>query len=238
VRSVRRESAAWATALPVAVVLTGCVSTQQIAARTRLVNARVLASQTTTTVARPDPNVTVGGLTLIHARTGTAIVVPLRNTSSSTLTDLPITVGVHARGGRELYLNRSANLDYFDTHVAAIAPHAVTTWVFTTNRRLTAAAPFATVGWPQLHPSLTNGLPRIDASSHGGARLSVTNASTIPQYDLPVYVVAVRGGRDVAAGRATVPHLGTHGTTTLSVSVLGSPRGATLDVIATPTIFS
>ena len=74
--------------------------------------------------------------------------------------------------------------------------------------------------------------------SHGGARLSVTNASTIPQYDLPVYVVAVRGGRDVAAGRATVPHLGTHGTTTLSVSVLGSPRGATLDVIATPTIFS
>jgi hypothetical protein len=202
------------------------------------VNARVLASQSATLVARANSEVSVGRLTLIHARTGTAIVVPLRNTSSRALTDLPITVGVHARGGRELPLNRSANLDYFDTHVAAIAPHAVTTWVFTTNRRLTAAAPFASVGSPQLHPSVGSALPRIEASSHGAARLSVTNASAIPQYDLPVYVVAARGGRDVAAGRATVPHLGTHGTTTLSVSVFGSPRGATLDVIATPTIFS
>ncbi len=237
-RSVRRTSAAWVAALPVAVVLTGCVSTQQIAARARLVNARVLASQSATPVARADPEVTVGRLTLIHARTGTAVVVPLRNNSSSALTDLPITVGVHARAGRDLYLNRFANLDYFDSHVAAIAPHGVTTWVFTTSHRVTAARPFATVGFPQLHSSLSSGLPRIEVSVRGHTRLFLTNASTIPQYDLRVYVVAVRAGRDVAAGSATAPHLGTHRTTTLSVSLLGVTRGATLDVIAPPTIFS
>ncbi len=237
-RSVRRTSATWAATLPVAVALTGCVSTQRIAARTRLVNARVLASQTAIAVTRADPDVTVDRLTLIRARTGTAIVVSLNNNSSSAVTDLPITVGIRTGTGHELYLNHSANLGYFESHVAAIAPHGVTTWVFTTARRVAAARPFATVGSPQLHPSLGGSLPRIEVSPHGNARLSLTNTSTVPQYDLQVYVVAVRRGREVAAGRAAVPHLGTHGTTTLSVSLLGNARGATLDAIAPPTIFS
>lgn len=235
---MRSASATWAATLPVVVAVTGCVSTQQIAARTRLVNARVLASQTATTVMHVDTGVTVDRLTLIRARAGTAIVVSLTNDSSRAVTDLPITVGVHPRTGHPLYLNRSANLDYFDSHIAAIAPHGVTTWVFTTPRRVAAARPFAAVGSPQLHPSLSSSLPRIEVSPHGTVRLSLTNTSTIPQYDLPVYVVAVRGGRDVAAGRAAVPHLGTHGNTTLSVSLVGSARGATLDAIAPPTIFS
>ena len=80
--------------LPLAVFLTGCVSTQRIAARARLVSARDLASQSATEVAQANADVSVGRLTLIHARTGTAIVAPLRNNSSSTLTDLPISVGV------------------------------------------------------------------------------------------------------------------------------------------------
>jgi len=235
---VRLVSATWAATLPVAAALTGCVSTQQIAARTRLVNARVLASQTATTVTHVDSAVSVDRLTLIRARTGTAIVVSLTNDSSRAVTDLPIAVGVHPRTGRELYLNRSANLDYFDSHVAAIAPHGVTTWVFTTPRKVAAARPFAALGSPQLHPSLGGGLPRIEVSPHGAAKLSLTNTSTIPQYDVPVYVVAVRRGHDVAAGRAAVSHLGTHGKTTLSVSLVGSARGATLDAIAPPTIFS
>ena len=62
----------------------------------------------------------VGRLTVIRAHTGTAIVVPLRNDTSNTLTDLPISVAIRTARGN-LYLNRSANLDYFQTHVAAIA---------------------------------------------------------------------------------------------------------------------
>ena len=94
VRSARRVSAACAATLPAAVALTGCVSTQQIAARARLVSARELASQSTTQVGQVNPDVTLGRVTLIHARTGTAFVVSLRNDSSSTLTDLLISVGI------------------------------------------------------------------------------------------------------------------------------------------------
>jgi len=239
-------STACIATLPVALVLTGCVSTQRIAARARLVSARELASQSTTAVTQANPDVTIGRLTLIHTHTGTAVVASLRNNTSSTLTDLPISVGIRTHGNRTVYLNRSANLDYFDSHIAAIGPRGVTTWLFTTRRRVAGGRPFATVGVSQLHASAGARLPQIDVSlrpgrsAAGGATVAVSvfNRSGIPQYDLPVYAVAIRGGRDVGAGRADVTHLGTRATTTLGVTLLGESQGATLRLIALPTIFS
>ncbi|MGO9497310.1 MAG: hypothetical protein ACLQA5_11495 [Solirubrobacteraceae bacterium] len=236
-RSVRRVSAACAATLQLAVVLTGCVSTQQIAARARLVSARVLASQTAIDVTRTNPDVSVGHLTVIRARTGAAVVVPLRNDASTALTDLPISVAIRTARGN-IYLNRSANLDYFQTHVAVIGPHDSTDWVFTTGARVASRRAIASVGFPQLHPRLAGGLPRIEVSPHGTAGVTVTNRSGIPQYDLQVYVLAIRSGRDVAAGSAEVTHLGSDGTTTLSFTLLGSEQGAALRLIALPTIFS
>ncbi len=236
-RSVRRAYSACAATLPFAVVLTGCVSTQQIAARARLVSARTLASQSAIDVGRANPDVSVGRLALIRARTGTAIVVPLRNNTSNTLTDVPISVAIRT-AHRELYLNRSANLDYFQTHVAVLGPHGATDWVFTTGRRVTGGRAVATVGFPQFHPLLAGRLPSIDVSSHGTDSVTVSNRSGIPQYDLQVYAVAVRGGRYVGAGRAELSHLGTHATATLSITLLGGTRQAALRLIALPTIFS
>ena len=235
--SVRRTAAACVATLPLAVVITGCVSTQQIAARARLVSARELASQSTTQVRQTNPNVTVNRVALIHARTGTAVVVSLRNKTLTTFTDLPISIAIRA-GHREVYLNRSANLDYFESHVAAIGPHGATDWVFTTGRRVPGGRAVATVGFPDLHPSLAGGLPRVEVSPDGAAGVTVSNHSTIPQYDLQVYVVAMRAGRYVGAGTAEVPHLGTDATTSLRVTYLGVDQGVTLKLIAVPTIFS
>ncbi len=237
-------SAACIATLPVALVLTGCVSTQRIAARARLVSARELTSQSTTEVTQANPDVTIGRLTLIRTHTGTAIVASLRSNASSTLTDLPISVGIQTHGRRRVYLNRSANLDYFDSHVAAIAPHGVTTWVFTTRGRVPSGRPFATVGISALHPSAGAHLPQIDVSTRAGrsaprsVAVSVSNRSAVPQYDLTVYAVAVRAGRYVGAGRADVTHLGTRATTTVSITLLGVSQRATLRLIAPPTIFN
>ena len=169
VRSVRRMSAACIATLPVALVLTGCVSTQRIAARARLVSARELTSQSTTEVTQANPEVTIGRLTLIRTHTGTAIVASLRNNASSTLTDLPISVGVHTHGSHPVYLNRSANLDYFDSHVAAIAPHARhDVGLHDPWTRARPAEPFATVGISALHPAAGAHLPQIDVSTRAG----------------------------------------------------------------------
>ena len=199
-RSVRRVSAACAATLQLAVVLTGCVSTQQIAARARLVSARMLASQTAIEVTRTNPDVSVGRLTVIRARTGAAVVVPLRNDASTALTDLPISVAIRTARGN-MYLNRSANLDYFQTHVAVIGPHDSTDWVFTTGARV-ASRRAISVRW-------------VSAASSEAGRRPATNRSVTarhrgrdrheplrdPQYDLQVYVLAIRSGRDVAAGK-------------------------------------
>jgi len=235
--SVRR---AWVSAtVPAVVMLTGCVPTQRIAARARLVDARILASQNLPVVGRADPQLSVGRPVVIRGASGTAIVVSVRNDSPRVLTDLPISVGIRDRRGRPEYLNRSANLDYFSSHVAAIAPHAAVTWVFTSGRRVAPrTGAFATVGFPLFHPSLGDGLPQVVASADGVGSVSVTNRSGIPQYDLPVYAVATRAGREVAAGVLSVPHLGTHGRTTVTVNLLGNSRGAALRLLALPTIFN
>ncbi|MBV9607820.1 MAG: hypothetical protein JO027_22085 [Solirubrobacterales bacterium] len=237
-RGARIRAAGTAT-LPALVLLTGCVSTQRIAARARLVDARILASQTVPAAVRADPEISVARPVVVRATGGSAIVVTLRNDSAHVLSDLPLSVGIRPRRGRPAYLNRAANLDYFQTHVASIAPHAVVTWVFTTGRRVgSSLRAFATVGFPQIQSVAGPDLPRIAVSALRSGAVSVVNRSTIPQYDLPVYAVAVRGGRVVAAGEATVAHLGTHGHTTLTVALLGNGRGAALHLTALPTIFN
>lgn len=241
--SVSATCTTCAGALSLAVLLSGCVSTQTVAARARLLDARTIASQTETEVRSADPAVSAGTPVVIRDRTGSAIVVALRNDTGRPLTDLPISVGVRTRSGRELYLNRSVNLDYFASHVAAIGPHAATAWVFTTGTSIPSGRPFATVGFPQLHPTLTGSRPQVEvsllAASGGGAlKLWVVNRSAIPQYDLPIYAIALRAGREVAAGRTAVAHLGTRGTTTSTLSLLGSSRYDALRLIASPTIFN
>lgn len=232
--------------ISVALLLSGCVTTQQVAARARLVDARTRASQAPLRLTRRNPDVTVTKLSLVLGPAGTAVAVGLRDTSDHWLTDLPISVGVITRAGRKLYLDRAANIDYFDSHVAALAPRRLVTWVFTSPRRLAAASrPFAEVGISSLAPPPAGALPQIEvklkptgpAPGERILSLSIANQSAIPQYGLPVYAVGQRHGREVSAGRATVAHLGTYGTTTLRLTLLGSVRGATLSLAALPTIF-
>lgn len=245
--SVRRISAAFAATAPVAVLLTGCVSTQTVAARARLVDARIIASQSATKVTRANPAVTVGTPVVIHDQAATAIVVTVRNDSARVLTDLPISVGVRTHSGRANYLNSPANLGYFETHIASIGSGATTTWVFITGGRIPPGRVFATVGLAELHPSLRRSLPSITVSLRATQpergeqvtlKVSILNRSAIPQYSLPIYAVALRGDREVAAGRTTLTHIGTGETTTSTLELLGSFHYDSLRLIVSPTIFN
>jgi hypothetical protein len=248
VRSGSRISAALAglATLPIPVLLTGCVTTQQVAARAQLVDARIRASQSPLRVTRQNPDVRVLRCSLVSGSGGVALAVQLRSTSTRSLTDLPISVGLRIHGGVKLYLNRSANVDYFDTHVVSIPPHGLLTWVYTSRRRLRdTGQPFAEVGVTQLPEPVAATLPRVEVTRQPSGSpsairrlsLSVSNGSGIPQYSVPVYAVAVRGGRVLAAGRATVTHLGTHGRATVHLTLLGSARDASVRISVLPTIF-
>lgn len=225
-----------------AVLLTGCVTTQDRNARAKLSAERQIAAREPLRLGARNAQVDVSSATLVRgrdrARTA-AVVVELRSRSATPLTDLPIAVGVRLRGGKRLALNSGRDLSWFETHVAALAPGATTTWVLTARRRVPAGArAYAQVGVPSAKPgSRASSLPRLRASDLGGGRVRVRNDSDVPQIDLPVYAVARAGGRAVAAGRVSIPKLSGKRETTVAVRLVGARKASQTQVHVLPTIF-
>ena len=218
-----------------ALALAGCVTTQQRNERYKLRANRTLAGRKPLLVTEPSSEVGIVGVTVVRGPRSGAVVVELANHSGRALSDLPISVGVIAHG-RRAYLNRRGGLDFFQTHVAAIAPGARIAWVFTRRRPVARGRPFAVVGDALRSPTR---LPRIVAAPAAGRGLRVTlhNTTAVPQYGLPIYALARRGGHYVAAGRATVTELGSSATTTVGVPLVGSRRATSIQLEALPTIY-
>jgi hypothetical protein len=222
-----------------AVLLAGCVTTQDRNTRAKLSAERQIAARTPLRLGARNTEVEVVRSALVRTRGATAVVVELRSRARTPLTDLPIAVGVRTRGGKTPALNGGRNLDWFETHVAALAPGATTTWVFTARRRVPAGArAYARVGVPLTKPtSQASALPHLQASNLGRGRVRVRNDSDIPQVDLPVYAVARVGGRYVAAGRASIPKLSGNDEATVAVPLVGARDTPQTQVHVLPTIF-
>ena len=225
--------------------MAGCSTTQQEAARLQLNDARIRASQDSTRVAagaRMSAIVTPGAITLLRTAAGTAFVVLVHNSGREPVSDLPVSAGYRDRG-RVVYLNAAAGADYFETHLPPIGAHRSIAWVYRTERSLPASArPFVRIGARRAaDPGELATPPAIGASALrlSGDRLTVAlrNRTAIPQYQLPVYATARRRGRYVAAGAATVAHLGSGAAQTLHVTLVGTVGSARLVIEAPPTIF-
>ena len=68
-------------------------------------------------------------------------------------------------------------------------------------------------------------------------RMTVRNESRVPQYQLQVYATISDRRGYLAAGRATVAHLGTGASTSVQMTLLGSETKAAPALPAPPTIF-
>ena len=227
--------------LALALALSGCTTSQQTASRLRLNSARVLESRKPVTVRRIDRDVRVVGTTLVRGGKHAAAVVVLRNRGKSNVNDLPLEVGVR-EGGRSQTLNSHRNVPYFQAHAPALAPGSETTWVFTSRHPVAGGSVFARVGTAKSRPAVADSLPSVEATisapKHGStAEVTVHNDSGVTQYDLAVYAAGSRGGRTVAAGRASITKLDPHQTATVRLPLIGNPRGASLRAYAAPTVF-
>jgi hypothetical protein len=238
-----------ARSLPVAVLviaaaglLAGCVSTQTTAARLRINNSRILASQVVTRVRATE----VGGSTTVTAiRTldrGKAFVVTIVNDGRQPVSNLPISVGYRAHG-KTVYLNARVGLPYFADHTAEIPSRSTLRWVYPTGVRLPSGArPFAYVG-SQASPAVA-----VDATAGVSARavrrkgsqwvVQLTNLTGIPQYQLPVYLYVRKGGRIIGAGEATIADLNGGATATALVTVIGTASAGNVAVAAPATIYN
>jgi len=224
--------------------LAGCATTQQQASRLRLNDARLRASQLPVRVTTLDPGVRVKDVAILRSANQSAVVVRVQNAGARPLSDLPISVGLIARGGRRLYLNSSAGLDYFQTHLPGVPARGSLAWVFTTRRALPKGLrAFAAVGPPgPIAPAGAPALPRIlvvrtGRSSGRGLRVSVSNPSQVPQYQLQLYAVAHNGRREVGAAQATIAQLGSGASAEVQLKLVGDLAGASVALEAAPTIF-
>jgi hypothetical protein len=225
-----------ASLVALATVISGCSTTQDANRRASIQADRTLASRKALELKGADRDVQVVRTSVVNGEGGSAIVVVLRNRGDAPVNDLPIEVG--PEGGEPV--NTRPNVPYFQSHAPAIGPGEETTWVYVSKEPLHADAAFARVGTAANPPTKAGNVDELETggSAHGSSvSAEITNDVGVPQYDLDVYAVARKGGRYVAAGRANLEHLGVSETARLTLSLVGDPTGAQVQVFAPQTLF-
>jgi hypothetical protein len=229
-------------ALAVASTSSGCSSTQEKSARLeRQAKHERLALQGVS-VAKESPDVRVLGAEVVHGREGSAAIVRLRDTLSKPILAAPIALVVRDAKGATIYQNNAPGEDQSLTKVS-LQPGVETVWI--DDQVHTEAAPAsasAKVGEGS-HPSApppklaVEGLHVTGEGGEAGAEGSVRNQSTKTQYNLVVFVLARRGARTVATGRALLPEVLPGASDSFQVYFVGDPAGAKLETTVPPTSY-
>jgi hypothetical protein len=224
-----------------AIALAGCTTTQHEAQRERLDSARQRVALESTRVTAANKVVTPSSVAEVRAGGKTAFVVTIGNHGHRSVTDLPISVGYTTAAGARVFLNSAAGLDYFQAHLPAIRAGASLVWIYTTHRRVPAGArPFARVGLDRSVPALLTESVSIHVSyrylpSLNSLSVHLSNPTSVPQYQLQVYVYAKRDGRYVGAANTTVMNLGAGARQNVRLGLVGNLSDK-LQVQAIPTI--
>lgn len=223
-------------------LVAGCDSTFQENARAKLAASRRLAAKESQTVSERGGAVRVDRVTLLRDGASTAVVVDAHNTSSTTETDVPISVGVR-RGSKKLLLNGAEELGWFQTHIPSVPARGKVTWVFRSPPGGLARkgdTPFVRIGAGKPLNSAVSALPSIRAAIEGKVGRTATvdlTEATLPQRDVPVNVVVRRGLVPVAAGTISADSVDRGERVTVAVPLTGRAGSHPATAAAAPTIF-
>jgi hypothetical protein len=229
----------------VALALTACESNQERsakleraaekhkgeAARRRALAQRVL------TITRVSKKIEIVSTELVRGREGDAAIVTLRNTSNTTLSDVPVQIHVRSAGGASLYTNDITGLSPTLASVALIPAHAVLTWI---DDQVQASGVPVSVSAKVGEGTPSNAaVPELSVQgahlAEGETEGNVVNHSQVSQQELVVNALARRAGKIVAAGRAVLPAASAGAATPFQIFFVGSPTGAQLEVSAPAT---
>lgn len=194
-------------------------------------------------VTKENPNVKVLQSTVVSAREGAAVVVELRNTSTHLLGNAPIEITLRDAKGGVVFQNNQPGEDPSLTKMSLLAPGKETLWVDdqvqasgvgASASALVGEATRASGSVPEMSVS---GIHLSGEGGEAGAAGSVTNRSHVTQQHLVVYVVARKGGRIVAAGRAILPEVAPAASVAFQAYFVGDPSGAQIQASAPATNF-
>jgi hypothetical protein len=225
-----------------AVTASACESTQSESAKiAREGGAAEVAS--TLKLGAANRDVRVSDVTLVSGAGRKAVAVKLTSTSSRAQREVPLLVRVTGAGGKVVYSN-ATGAEALLSHITLLRPHASVWWV--DDEVLTSAAATAakvSVGSGQRLRRETRSGALSAKTTHVAAQGGVTtlsgvvvNHSAKAQSGVPVFAVAVRGGRVVAAGRAVVASVTVHASAPASfdLPLIGDATGAKIELAALP----
>jgi hypothetical protein len=224
--------------------LGACESSQDKSARLEAQGAG-LEAEKGVSVGRENPDVKVTGKTAITDENGTAIVVRLDSSSARDQVDLPVIFELTDASGEPVGDNSTPGIQRTLTHTTVVPARKESWWV---NDQVVAAGeakeikvqvgssetpvPRQVPDFKPTEPALKN--DPIDGLVAVG---KVSNPTSEEQRKVLVTIVASKGGKVVAAGRGIVAKVKPNKAARYSVFFIGDPKGAKLEVAATPTLF-
>jgi hypothetical protein len=228
----------------VALVVTGCESTQDKSAR---IGAELgpVKKEKGLAITEQSKDVEVVSTTLLSDRNGSAAAVRLRNRSNQNLVGVPIAIDVLDARGRSVYRNDIPGIEPALAAIPFIPAGGEVDWV---HDQILAAGKPAKVevrvgagGEPFAGelPQISVSDPKIEGDPFSGvlAGGNVENRSGEDLERLLLYAVATRGGEVVAAGRGAIePFKAKPKPVPYSIYFIGDPRGAEVTVSQFPSL--
>ena len=211
---IRSRSIAAAAALS-ALLVTGCESTQDKAARVQKANAiKQKAASQPLTVPTIERRVKVTGTTVLRGKDTDAVVVAVVNNSSKPIADLPIAVKILNGAGKMVLNNTAPGTDHWLNHIPLLRPGQTLYWV---NDQLDAL-PSARKATVRIGPGVVVAHPYPDAQliktsifedPVSGAAFTGKVKGTAPvlQERVVIFSVGRQGGKIVSAGRGVLEKL-------------------------------
>jgi hypothetical protein len=228
-----------------AALLAGCgVSNQQRSARIAAQGQHLIRDQGTLKLDGTNADVRVERSAIVGANGSFAAAVELRNAGTRAQADVPVLIDVRDRRGASVYRNDAIGLQPSLQRVAVVPGGGRTWWV---NDQLLGVDGGATVKARVGTAKSVGQVPDVTVrgvhfeETSAGPLLSgtVVNRSRTEQRNLPVFAVAVRGGKVVAAGRSLVRRLPvgrTRKPTLFRLYFLGDPQQAKIQVSLAPAV--
>jgi hypothetical protein len=238
-----RAAAALAAAGTILIGAAGCETTQERSAKIALRLGHQNAIASTTKLGAVNRDVRVSETALLSSGGETAVALELTNTGSQAQTDFPVLVDVVDAQGRSVYRNDTKGIEPSIQQLALLPAHATAWWVDNdllasggVPKTVSATIGASTQSAPATVPAITTKDIRA-SNSFPGPHVSVIveNRSAIAQTQLPIYAVALSGGRVVGAGRGIVPGLAAGASTQVQVPMVGTVNGSTISLTVPPT---
>jgi hypothetical protein len=222
--------------------LAGCESNYARNERAAREGRRLMASAGKVTLGAPNRDVRIRRAVVVRGAGALAAVVELRNEGTRAQAGVPLLIDVRGAGGKSVYRNDLRGLQPALQHAALVPPGRSVWWV---NDQLLGVTSAHSVSARVGRGAAVGAVPRVSLSGVALAHDSegmfltgtVVNRSRVLQRDLPIFAVALRGERVVAAGRALVSKASPAGSgkpARFRLLFVGNPKGARLQLTVAP----